>query len=210
MNLHSLQQPEVLIAALMILLPFFYVAFFPGRVSAVAQALPRPLRIASPALLCLPYIFVARAFHIFHWEWLALYALLPAGIAFLLDQAREADIDHRGNWRDFLVLLLLGLAVDLRWFEPAWPHGYAAFGKMLLLDAGIFAFLGVRGLDGVGFDLRMNRNDAIDRTARIRLLRNHRNSAGTLAWLSALPCSLAATFAGDRRLYLHLPLHCRS
>lgn len=160
MNLHSILQPEVVIAALMILLPFFYAAFFPGRIPALAEALPKPARIAVPALLCLPYVFVARAFHIFHWEWLALYALLPAGIAFLLDQARSADSARRGNWRDFLVLAVLGLAVDLRWFEPAWPHGYAAFGKMLLLDAGIFAFLGVRRLDGVGFDLRLNRNDA--------------------------------------------------
>ena len=152
-------QPDLLIAALMILLPFFYAAFFADRVTAVAQALPRPIRIAAPALLCLPYLFVARSFHIFRWEWLALYAFLPSGIAFLLDQARAADVSHRGNWRDFLVLLLLGLAVDLRWFEAAWPHGYAVLGKMLLLDAGIFAFLGVRRLDGVGFDLRLQRQD---------------------------------------------------
>lgn len=159
MDPHSLMQPDVLIAALMILLPFFYAAFFPQRVAEIAQALPRPLRIAAPAVLCLPYIFVSRAFHIFHWQWLALYVFLPAGIAFLLDQARAADAGHRGNWRDYLVLSLLGLAVDLRWFEPAWPHGFEAFGKMLLLDAGIFAFLGVRQLEGVGFDLRLNRND---------------------------------------------------
>lgn len=159
MNLYSLEQPGVLIAALMILLPFFYAAFFPDRVAPVARALPWLLRIAVPALLCLPYIFVARTFGIFHWQWLALYAFLPTGIALLLDRARTADVGDRGNWRDFLVLLFLGLAVDLRWFEPAWPHGYAAFGKMLLLDAGIFAFLGVRGLNGVGFDLRIGRND---------------------------------------------------
>jgi hypothetical protein len=58
-----------------------------------------------------------------------------------------------------LVLVVLGLAVDLRWFEPAWPKGYSAFGKMLLLDAGIFGFLAVRRLDGVGFDLRLKLRD---------------------------------------------------
>jgi hypothetical protein len=78
-----------------------------------------------------------------------------------LHRARVADTARCGNWRDFVVLAVLGLAVDLRWFEPAWPHGYAAFGKMLLLDAGIFAFLGVRQLDGVGFDLRLNRQDTL-------------------------------------------------
>jgi hypothetical protein len=68
---------------------------------------------------------------------------------------------HQGDWRDFTVLAMLGLAVDLRWFEPAWPHGYSAFGKMLLLDAGIYAFLGVRQLEGVGFDLRLKTRDIL-------------------------------------------------
>src|SRR6202007_494379 len=36
-----------------------------------------------------------------------------------------------------------------------------AFGKMLLLDAGIYAFLGVRQLDGVGFDLRLKGRDIV-------------------------------------------------
>jgi hypothetical protein len=49
--------------------------------------------------------------------------------------------------------------VDLRWLEPAWPRGLAALGKILLLDAGIFGFLVVRRLDGVGFNLRLTRKD---------------------------------------------------
>jgi uncharacterized protein len=118
------------------------------------------VRVAMPALFCVPYVLVAHAFHVFQWQWFALYSLLPAGVTFLLDRARASDPRQYGNWRDFIVLAVLGLAVDLRWFEPAWPRGYAAFGKMLLLDVGIFAFLGVRQLDGVGFDLRLNRRDA--------------------------------------------------
>ena len=161
MNLRSILQPEVVMAALLILLPFFYAAFLPERITTAARAMPRWMRIAAPALLCLPYVLVAHAFHVFRWEWFALYALLPVGVTFLLDQARARDASHRGNWRDFVVLAALGLAVDLRWFEPAWPHGYAAFGKMLLLNAGIFAFLGVRQLDGIGFDLRLNRRDIV-------------------------------------------------
>ena len=93
------------------------------------------------------------------WNWLALYALLPVAIAVVLSQARNADPDQKGDWRDFLVLLVLGLAVDLRWMEPAWPTGMTALGKMLLLDAGIYGFLAVRQLDGVGFDLRLRLRD---------------------------------------------------
>ena len=112
-----------------------------------------------PAVLCVPYGLTADAFGMFRWQWLALYALLPIVMAFLLDQAREAHGSELGNWRDFVILLALGLAVDLRWLEPAWPHGLAAAGKMLLLDAGLYGFLAVRRLDGVGFDLRLKLRD---------------------------------------------------
>ncbi len=95
----------------------------------------------------------------FRWGWLALYALLPVAVAGLLWQAKRADEGQHGDWRDFLVLATLGLAVDLRWFEGAWPAHLAIFGKMLLLDAGIYGFLVIRQLDGVGFDLRLRLAD---------------------------------------------------
>ncbi len=53
----------------------------------------------------------------------------------------------------------LGLAVDLRWFEGAWPPHLAIFSKILLLNAGIYGFLLIRQLDGVGFDLRLRLKD---------------------------------------------------
>jgi membrane protease YdiL (CAAX protease family) len=160
MSLHTILRPEIVIASLMILVPFLYAAFWSARVTTMARALPRSVRVAAPAVLCLPYALVAHAFGIFHWAWLALFAILPVSVAVLLDQARSADARGRGNWRDFLVLTFLGLAVDLRWFERAWPGGLTAFGKMLLLDAGIFGFLALRELDGVGFDLRLKLRDA--------------------------------------------------
>jgi hypothetical protein len=86
--------------------------------------------------------------------------LLPVAIAGLLHQAKRADGDRRGNWRDFVVLAALGLAVDLRWFERAWPPHFAVFNKMLLLDAGIYGFILLRELDGIGFDLRLRWRDA--------------------------------------------------
>lgn len=161
MTFASFLRPEIILAALLILLPFLYAAFQPERAAAIAHRLPRPAQIVLPALLCLPYALVAHAFHNFRWGWLALYALLPVAVAFLLDQAKHAFDSDLGNWRDFLVLLVLGLAVDLRWFEPAWPPRMSAFGKMLLLDAGIYGFLAVRQLGGVGFDLRLKPRDGL-------------------------------------------------
>src|SRR5208337_4663590 len=54
---------------------------------------------------------------------------------------------------------VMGLAVDLRWFEGAWPPHLAIFNKVLLLDAGIYGFILIRQLDGVGFDLRLRFKD---------------------------------------------------
>ena len=159
MNLHSILRPEVVIAALLILAPMLVAAFFPARVSSLEQTLPRAVFLLSPSLLCVPYALVAQSFGMFRWNWLALYALLPVAIAFALSQASHADPGQKGDWRDFLILVVLGLAVDLRWMEPAWPAGLTALGKMLLLDAGIFGFLAVRRLDGVGFDLRLRLRD---------------------------------------------------
>ena len=152
-------RPGAAAGAVLLVAPMLAAAFCPSFVDKLGRAWPRIARVAAPALLCLPYALVANSFGIFRWGWFALYALLPVAVAFLLDQARDGDPGQRGNWRDFLVLLALGLAVDLRWLEPAWPQGLAALGKVLLLDAGIFGFLVVRRLDGVGFDLRLTWRD---------------------------------------------------
>lgn len=161
MNLAEGLRPGAVVAAVLLLAPMLLAAFAPGLVDSLGRKLPRILRITAPALLCIPYALTAKAFGVFHWTWLAIYAVLPAAIAFVLDQARSDDPKCRGAWQDFVVLLALGLAVDLRWLEPAWPQGLAALGKMLLLDAGIFGFLVVRRLDGVGFDLRLTRKDLV-------------------------------------------------
>ena len=152
-------RPGAAAAAVLLVAPMLAAAFCPSFLERLARTLPKVARVAAPTLLCIPYAMTARSFGIFRWEWMAVYALLPVGISFLSDQARNEDSRQRGNWRDFAVLLVLGLAVDLRWLEPAWPRGLAALGKILLLDAGIFGFLVVRRLDGVGFDLRLTWKD---------------------------------------------------
>jgi len=148
----------VIIAALLTLLPFLLAAFWPLSVGA-AQRLPIAVRMALPATLCVPYALVAISYGQFRWGWFVLYLLLPVAITLLLHRAGLADPAQRGDWRDFLVLAVLGLAVDLRWFEPAWPPHRGVFNKMLLLDAGIYGFLAVRRLEGVGFDLRLRLSD---------------------------------------------------
>jgi uncharacterized protein len=161
MNFADILRPGAVVAAVLLLAPMLMAAFSPALVERLGRDLPRIIRIGAPALLCIPYALTAKAFGTFDWRWAAVYVLLPVTVAFLLDRSRAEDATRRGNWRDFVVLIALGLAVDLRWLEPAWPPGLSSMGKILLLDVGIFGFLLVRRLDGVGFDLRLTRKDLL-------------------------------------------------
>ncbi len=219
--------PANLIAALLTLIPFLGAAFFPERVAGGVRRLPLWAKIFMPAALSMPYLLVAFGAGVFRWGWLALYAALPVAIAGLLEQARRIDSvpgGLRGNWRDYLVLAALGLAVDLRWFEGAWPAHLAIFNKMLLLDAGIYGFIYVRQLDGVGFDLRLRLARCGHRSARARLVHADRPGAGPGVGLSAFASGLAGvpsdgswslgwlagTGADCRGMVLHLLLHRRA
>jgi uncharacterized protein len=152
--------PAIVIAAILTLAPFLAAAFFLHRLAEATDRLAAPVRILASALLCVPYLLVAISTGTFHWGWLAIYALLPVAVSALMQQARRIDPEQHGNWRDLLVLAALGLAVDLRWFEPAWPPHLSVFNKILLLDAGIYGLLMIRQLNGVGFDLRLRLHDA--------------------------------------------------
>jgi membrane protease YdiL (CAAX protease family) len=133
--------------------------FAAERITQTVSRWPRLARILLPSLLSLAYVAIAASQHIFRWEWCALYATLPVVIAWLLTQAATADPEQRGNWRDALILLTLGLAVDLRWLDSAWPRGLEGLGKLLLVDAGLYGFLAIRQLTGTGFDFRLHWSD---------------------------------------------------
>ncbi len=147
------------IALAFLLVPLFAFAFVSERCIRVIQSLSVILRLALPAILVVPYLIVAVAQHMLTVQWLLLYLLAPVLIATIEWLAAKLDPNQRGHLLDFLVLIPLGLAVDLRWLESAWPHKLALFGKFILLDAGLYAFLAVRCLTGVGFDLRLRWRD---------------------------------------------------
>lgn len=151
--------PAIVIAILLTLAPFLYAAFFGEHFAAHAHSMSLRLQLVAPASLCVPYALVACSAGSFHLGWFVVYALLPVAVTVLLWHASWADPEQKGNWRDYFVLATLGLAVDLRWFEGAWPAHLTVIGKLLLLDAGIYGFQIVRGLKGVGFDLRLHLND---------------------------------------------------
>jgi membrane protease YdiL (CAAX protease family) len=129
------------------------------RVARAVERWPMALRLSLPALFVVPYAMVSISAHMFRWAWFALYAALPVAIAWLLMRAAAADAGQRGDWRDALLLLMLGLAVDLRWFDGAWPSGLRALNELFLVDAGLYGFLAIRQLSGTGFDFHLRWSD---------------------------------------------------
>jgi membrane protease YdiL (CAAX protease family) len=151
--------PVAIIALALELAPAVLFGCAAERVARRGQRWPVAVRVSLPALLVVPYAMVSISQHVFRWGWFALYAALPVAIAWLLMQAAAADAEQRGNWRDALTLLALGLAVDLRWFDRAWPTGLRALNELLLVDAGLYGFLAIRQLSGTGFNFHLRWSD---------------------------------------------------
>ncbi|HSY92452.1 MAG TPA: type II CAAX endopeptidase family protein [Candidatus Binatus sp.] len=147
--------PVVIAVLLAELAPAAAFGFAGERVVRAVARWPLAARIAMPALLVLPYVVIAATQHMFRWQWCAFYAMVPVAMAWLLARAASADSEQRGNWRDAVILIALGLAVDLRWLDSAWPADLPGLGKLLLVDAGLYGFLAIRRLSGTGFDFRL-------------------------------------------------------
>lgn len=154
---------QVIVAAFLLLLPVFMAAFAPRWTREALRSLRTVSLAMLAACLIVPYLLILTtvgAGTIVRW-WSLVYFAGPPAVVLLLARARKVDPEQRGTWRDLLVLLLLGLAVDLRWLDSAWPAHLRVFDKVLLLDIGIFGFLGARRLNGVGFDLRLRGHDLL-------------------------------------------------
>lgn len=155
----TLLTPWIVAAAVLALAPLLVFGLAGERSTVAIQKLPFAFQLLLPVLCAIPYLLVVGPLHQLRVGWLLLYVLLPIGVASLLALAAKLDREQRGHWIDFVVLLSLGLAVDLRWFEPAWPRPLTALNKLLLLDAGLYGFQAIRQLSGVGFDLRWRWSD---------------------------------------------------
>jgi uncharacterized protein len=85
------------------------------------------------------------------FDWTIFFGLLGIVLAITLFLSR-------GN--DWIVLALLGISVDLHFFDRAWPvAGLTGMPKLLLVDAGLYGFLVLRPIQGIGFDLRVRPAD---------------------------------------------------
>jgi hypothetical protein len=78
-------------------------------------------------------------------------------IAILLQQAKASP-----DWRDWLVLAIIGISVDLHFFDRAWSvAGLSGIPKLLFVDAGLYGYLIIRPIGNIGFDFRLRRPDLL-------------------------------------------------
>src|SRR4051812_43904541 len=109
--------PSLLAAAVLLLAPYLAAAFFSAHTRGCARRLPLAAQIAAPALLLVPYLLVTVPAGAFSPVWCALYAAPPVALA---STVLLPPHDHRRFYPLLAALLVIGLSVDLRWFERAW------------------------------------------------------------------------------------------
>lgn len=142
--------PSAIASFALLLAPYY--AFGMGPVPDAIKALGQPAKIALAGLAVAPYPIFSVPRHDFHTEILAGFLAVIYGVAVLLSLKR--------GWADWSALLLLAGAVELHWFDRAWPvPGMSGMPKLLLLDAALYGFLAIRELDGIGFDFRPRWSD---------------------------------------------------
>ena len=134
------------------LAPVVLLAFAGEWFVRAVNRLPVIVRLALPALGALPYFLATYSEWYFRWSWVSVYAAVPVALVLLLWHAAQNDSEQRGDWRDFAVLAVLGVVVEFHWLEPIWPAHLHALNRLLLLDTGLYGFLVVRQLTGVGFN----------------------------------------------------------
>lgn len=104
------------------------------------------------------YLLFALPEKQFRWGmFLGMMAIVCAVITLLRRANPQAP-----EWRDWLVLAILGISVDLHFFDRAWPlAGLSGLPKLLFVDAGLYGYLVVRPIRGIGFDFRPRRADIV-------------------------------------------------
>jgi membrane protease YdiL (CAAX protease family) len=132
-------------ACLILLIPFLWFGFgLADRIGVWARARSYPVRIALPLLLLSAYLLFALPRGIFEWStFLGMGAIGVAVCALVI------------AGYDWAVLALLGVSVDLGFFKSSFPvAGLSSMPKLLFVDVGLYSYLVLRPLEGIGYDFR--------------------------------------------------------
>ncbi len=143
-----------------------YVAFTQhGIVTALRRTRRAPwVALSLPLVLLIPYLIFAGVTETFRWEAagrLALYAVVPGGILLV---GRREHPPARVRWQDALAMLALAVPVAAGWLSGIWTWpGKLEFSPALFaVPVGAYAFMVVRGLEGVGYRIGWRRGDWVD------------------------------------------------
>jgi CAAX protease family protein len=158
----GVRDPTTIIAAFLCLILPLTLAFAGAATIRFVNGRPIVARLLLPLWSCAPYVLVSASHGVFKTQWLIVYGLLPVLFAVALWRAATEDPEQRGHLLDFAVLLILGLVVEFRWFESAWPRHLQGFNRIILLDAGLYGFLVIRQLGKVGFNLQPRLSDVMN------------------------------------------------
>ena len=108
-------------------------------------------KLLAPVALIVPYLVFTLPRGEFRWDICCGLLGIVLAVTLLLNQAGS----HAPRWHDWTALAILGLSVEFHFFDGAWPvAGLSGMPKLLLLDAGLYAYLVVRPIGGIGFDFR--------------------------------------------------------
>ena len=146
--------PTTLLSCALVLLPYWFFGFRKSGTAVFAH--PSQWYLLAPLLLLVPYLVFALPRHGFRWDMFLGMGAVVIAITLVLSRANPAE----PGWHDWLVLAILGISVDLHFFDRAWPiQGLSSMPKLLFVDAGLYAYLVIRPIGGIGYDFRPRWSD---------------------------------------------------
>ena len=149
------QFPWALASFALLLIPYWGFGFGLDR-WLQSRLMSSAARLLAPAALILPYLIFSLPNGQFRWSICGGLLVVMFAVTVLLHQARSLA----PGWRDGLALAILGVAVEFHFFDNAWAlPGLSGMPKLLLLDAGLYCYLVVRPIGGIGFDFRARSSD---------------------------------------------------
>lgn len=133
--------PTIVLACLILLLPLWAFGF------GLAGALKR--NACLPLVLVMAYPIFTVPPGVFRWDMCLGMAAIVIATGLLVE---------RGH--DWIALAILGISVDLRFFNDAWPvAGLSGLTKLMFVDTGLYAYLVLRPIGGIGYDFRPRLRD---------------------------------------------------
>jgi uncharacterized protein len=149
--------PSTFVSFALLLAPYWFFGF--GAAGALRERVTQSaVRVLLPGVLVAPYLIFSIPRHEFVWSYAVALFAVPVGLAALFEFAPPRT--PKLTWQDVLALAVIGFPVEFRLLAGSFPQGgLSAFPKFLLVDAALYAFLVVRGLDGVGYDFRVRMRD---------------------------------------------------